>query len=61
MIQTGTLVTSQHQSDQVIKQWMDDVPTPLDLPNALLVEVDTTGPVDIWAVATSIQTYVLGP
>ncbi len=38
---------------------MNDVPTPLDLPNALLVEVDTTGPVDIGAVATWIETYAL--
>jgi len=49
----------EHQSDQVIERWMNEVPTPLDLPNALLVEVDTTGPVDIGANATSIQTHVL--
>jgi len=49
----------EHQSDQVMERWMNDVPTSLDLPNALLIEVDTTGPVDIGAVATSIQTYVL--
>jgi predicted kinase len=49
----------EHQSDEVIERWMKDAPTPLDLPNAPLVEVDTTGPVDIGAVATSIETYVL--
>jgi predicted kinase len=48
----------EHQSDQVIERWMNDVPTPLDLPKSLLVEIDTTGPVDIEAIATSIQTCV---
>jgi len=49
----------EHQRDQVIERWMTDVGTPLDLPNALLVEVDTTGPVDIGAIARSIHTAVL--
>jgi predicted kinase len=49
----------EHQSDQVIEQWLNDPPTPLDLPNALFVEVDTTRPVDIETVAASIQTYGL--
>jgi predicted kinase len=50
---------AEHQSDGVIERWMNDAPTPLDLPNALLVEVDTIGPVDIGAIATSIHTYAL--
>jgi predicted kinase len=49
----------EHQSQQVIERWMKDAPTPLDLPNALLVEVDTTGPLDIGAIAGSI--YSFGP
>jgi len=49
----------EHQCDQVIERWMNDVPTPLDLPNAPLVEVDTTGPVDIGAVATAIRSFVV--
>jgi predicted kinase len=49
----------EHQSDEVIEGWMKDTPTPLDLPNALLVEIDTTGPVDIGTVANSIHTYSL--
>jgi len=47
----------EHQSDQVIERWMNDVPTPLDLPDALLVEVDTTGPVDLGTVATAIHAF----
>ena len=38
---------------------MNGIPTPLDLPNALLVEIDTTGPVDIEVVANSIHTHLL--
>jgi predicted kinase len=49
----------EHQSDQVIERWMKDTPTPLDLPDALLVEVDTTGPVDTGALAMSIHTYAV--
>jgi predicted kinase len=49
----------EHQSDEVTGRWMEATPTPLDFPNALLVEIDTTGPVDIGAIATSIQTYML--
>jgi predicted kinase len=48
-----------HQSEQVIERWITEAPTPLDLPDALLVEIDTTGPVDIGTVATSIHTYAL--
>jgi hypothetical protein len=49
----------EHQRDEVMEGWMRDTPTPLDLPNALLVEVDTTGPVDMGTVANSIRTYAL--
>ena len=49
----------EHQSDEVIKGWMKDTPTPLDLPNALLVEVDTTGAVDIATVVHSIHAYAV--
>jgi predicted kinase len=49
----------EHQSDEVTERWTKDEPTPLAFPNALLIEVDTTGPVDIGVVATTIQTYVL--
>ncbi|HUY67401.1 MAG TPA: AAA family ATPase [Acidimicrobiales bacterium] len=49
----------EHQSDQVIEQWMNAVPTPLDLPNAVLVEVDTTGPVDLGTAASAIHTFAL--
>ena len=49
----------EHQSDQVIEGWMKDSPAPLDLPNAHLIEVDTTRPVDADVVATSIQAYGL--
>ena len=38
---------------------MKDTPTPLDLPNALFAEIDTTSPVDIGTVASSIRTYAL--
>jgi predicted kinase len=48
----------EHQSDEVIERWMKDTPTPLDLPNALLVEIDTTGPVDIGSVSLAIRRYV---
>jgi predicted kinase len=50
----------EHQSDQVIQRWMREVPTPLDLPNALLVEVDTTGPVDLESVASAILAVAFG-
>jgi len=50
----------EHQSDQVIERWMNDVPAPLDLPNSLLIDVDTTGPVDIGACAIAIHTFALG-
>ena len=49
----------EHQSDQVIERWMNDVPTPLDLPDALMVEVDTTGPVDLGMVASAIHTFAI--
>lgn len=48
-----------HQSGEVVEGWMRDTPTPLDLPNALLVEIDTTRPVDIGTVADSIRTHAL--
>jgi hypothetical protein len=38
---------------------MRETPAPLDLPNALLIEVDTTGPVDIGSVAMSIRAFAL--
>jgi predicted kinase len=49
----------EHQSDEVMEDWMKDPPTPLDLPDGLLVEIDTTGPVDIGLVAHSIHTYAV--
>jgi predicted kinase len=49
----------EHQSDQVIERWMKETPTPLDLPNAHLIEVDTTVPVDIGSVAISIHAFAL--
>jgi predicted kinase len=51
----------EHQSDEVIARWMKDPPTPLDLPDALLIEVDTIGPVDLETVATSIHAYGARP
>jgi predicted kinase len=51
----------EHQSDLVIERWMKETPMPLDLPNALLVEIDTTGPVDIGTLASSIRTFALNP
>lgn len=45
----------EHQGDQVTERWMTDTPTPLDLPDAGLIEVDTSGPVDTAAVATAIR------
>lgn len=49
----------EHQSDDVIERWMKDAPAPLDLPDALLIEIDTTVPVDIGTVANSIHAYAL--
>lgn len=49
----------EHQSDEVIERWMKDAPAPLDLPDALLIEIDTTVPVDIGTVSNSIQAYAL--
>lgn len=49
----------EHQSDQVIERWMNDVPTPLDLPNALLVKVDTSGPVDLAPVVSAVHTFAI--
>lgn len=49
----------EHQSDEVIERWMKDAPAPLDLPDALLIEIDTTVPVDIGTVANSIHAYAL--
>ncbi len=48
---------AEHQSEQVIERWTKDPPTPLDLPTALLVEVDTSNPVDIESIAESIQGF----
>ena len=60
MTRTDTLaIFLEHQSDEVIEGWMKDTPTPLDLPNALLVEVDTTGAVDIATVVHSIHAYAV--
>lgn len=49
----------EHQSDEVIERWMKDASAPLDLPDALLIEIDTTVPVDIGTVANSIHAYAL--
>jgi predicted kinase len=49
----------EHQSDEVIERWINDVPTPLDLPNALLIEVDTTGPVDLGPVVGAIHAFAI--
>lgn len=50
----------EHQSDEVIGRWMNEAPTPLDLPDALLVEVDTSKPVDLGPVVRAIHTFANG-
>jgi predicted kinase len=47
----------EHQSDEVIGRWMKDPTGPLDLPDAPLIEVDTTVPVDLESVVASIYAY----
>ena len=50
----------EHQSDQAIEQWIKDPPTPLDLPDAHFIEIDTTGPVDMATVVASIHAFGVG-
>lgn len=45
----------EHQRDDVIERWTTVAPAPLDLPEALLVEVDTSAPVDIGSVAAALH------
>jgi predicted kinase len=45
----------EHQSEEAIEQWFTAAPAPLDLPDAVLIEVDTAGPVPIDDVASAIR------
>jgi predicted kinase len=45
----------EHQSDSATEGWRTGTPTPLHLPDAPLVEVDTSGRVDVAGIAATIR------